>query len=315
MSTLQTVHDENNLIDFVQGLNDTYTVDRSQLLLMEPLRTINKAYSLLLQEECQRSIIDARSIVPDFAAMAATHLPTDTTRSTPSSKPFYHCNHCGKDGHSESRCFKKMEDSGYTGVCPACTPMEQNLNLTINTGALLSDPSSYRRLVGRLIYLTVTRSDIVQAVNLSQFMHQPRQPHLDATHRLLRYLKSIPGQGLYFSADFDLQPQAYCDSNWASCPMTCCSTTSYCVLLGSNLVSWKTKKQHTISRSSVDAEYRAMANATCELTFTSLFCDIGLVCTLPISLYCDNQAAHIVANPHSVERIAAADESPLDLVR
>ncbi|XP_043694091.1 uncharacterized mitochondrial protein AtMg00810-like [Telopea speciosissima] len=166
-------------------------------------------------------------------------------------------------------------------------------------GNVLSDPSSYRRLVGRLICLTVTRPDIVQAVNiLSQFMHQPRQPHLDAAHRLLRYLKTTPGQGLFFSVDSDLHPWAYYDFDWASCPMTHRSTTGYCVLLGSSLVSWKTKKQHTISRSSAEAEYRAMANATCELTWLmSLYHDIGLECSLPIPLHCDSQAAlHIAAN-------------------
>ncbi|XP_043717840.1 uncharacterized mitochondrial protein AtMg00810-like [Telopea speciosissima] len=210
-----------------------------------------------------------------------------------------------------------LQDSGYTGVRPTNTPMELNLKLTNDNGDLLDDPSAYRRLVGRLIYLTVTRPDIVQAVNiLSQFMHQPKKPHLNAANRLLRYLKTTPGQGIYFQAESDLQVRAYCDSDWVSCPMTRRSTTGYCIFLGPILVSWKTKKQHTISRSSAEAEYRAMANTTCELTWlASLLRDIGLQHSLPIPLHCDNQAAlHIFANPVFHERIKHI-EIDCDLVR
>jgi hypothetical protein len=79
-----------------------------------------------------------------------------------------------------------LNDSGHLGARPATFPIEQNLKLTNEEGTVLSDPSPYRRLVGRLIYLTITRPDIVYSVNiLSQFMHQPRQPHYDAAIRVL----------------------------------------------------------------------------------------------------------------------------------
>ena len=92
--------------------------------------------------------------------------------------------------------------------------MERNLQLTLTDRDLLLDPGSYRQLVDRLIYLIVTRPDVVYSVNiLSQFMHQSH-----TVIRILRYLKSTPGKGILLSANNSLKLYAYCDSNWASCP-------------------------------------------------------------------------------------------------
>ncbi|XP_043710468.1 uncharacterized mitochondrial protein AtMg00810-like [Telopea speciosissima] len=193
-----------------------------------------------------------------------------------------------------------LRDSGFTSTRPADFPMEQNLMLSDSNGTILSDPSPYCRLVGCLIYLTVIRPDIVHVVNiLSQFMHQPCQPHLDAAHHLLHYLKGTPSQGIYLHAMSALHLTAFCDSDWASCSMTRRSTTGYCIFLGSSPVSWKTKKQTTVSRSSSEVEYHAMAVATCEITWLSyLLKDLGVQSSLPVPLHCDNQAAlHIAANP------------------
>lgn len=197
-----------------------------------------------------------------------------------------------------------LDDVGFLGVQPVDFPMEQSLKLTNNQGDLLLNPSRYRRLIGRLIYLTITRPDITYSVNiLSQFMHAPRKPHWDAALRIVRYLKNSPGLGLLFSSNSSLTLKAYCDANWANCPMTRRSTSGYCVFLGDSLISWKTKKQKTVSRSSSEAEYRSMAAATCELTWLRyLFNDLQ-VSLGPVKLFCDNQAAlHIAANPVYHER-------------
>ena len=151
------------------------------------------------------------------------------------------------------------------GSKPSSFLMEQHHQLSSDTGAPLSDPSSYRRLVGRLIYLTITRPDLTYAVHiLSQFMHYPRHGHWDAAYRLLRYLKFSPGQGILLLSSNDLSLHIYYDSDWASCPMTRRSVTGYYVSLSSTPISWKTKKQPTVSRSSAEAKCRAMANATSE---------------------------------------------------
>jgi hypothetical protein len=198
-----------------------------------------------------------------------------------------------------------LTDAGQTGCRPASTPMEQHLKLTADSGELISDPSLYRRLIGRLIYLTISRPDITFAVNLlSQFMQTPRLPHLNAATRILRYLKGTVSHGLFFSANTALNLTAYTDSDWASCPMSRRSTTGYFVQLGGSPISWRTKKQSVVSRSSAEAEYRAMASTTCELLWLrQLLLDLMVPLSSPIPLHCDNQAAmHIARNPVFHER-------------
>lgn len=197
-----------------------------------------------------------------------------------------------------------IKDTGLLGASPVDTPMERGLKLSDNSD-LLKDPGQYRRLVGRLIYLTVTRPDIMYSVHiLSRFMHQPRNLHMEAALRVVRYLKGAPGQGLFFASKSDLKLRAYCDSDWAGCPMTRRSTTGYCVFLGPSLISWKSKRQKTVSLSSAEAEYRAMAGACCELSWVRyLLRDLGILQQEPAELYCDNRAAlHIAANPVFHER-------------
>jgi len=197
-----------------------------------------------------------------------------------------------------------IEDAGLLGAAPIDTPMEQGLKLS-DKGDLIKEPGRFRRLVGGLIYLTVSRPDITYVVHvLSRFMHQPRKLHMEAALRVVRYLKGAPGKGLFFSSNTDFRLRAYCDSDWAGCPLTRRSTIGYCVFLGPSLISWKSKRQKTVSLSSAEAEYRAMTRACCELTWLQyLLKDLELLHHKPALLYCDNKAAlHIAANPVFHER-------------
>ncbi|KAF5477252.1 hypothetical protein F2P56_003903 [Juglans regia] len=131
-----------------------------------------------------------------------------------------------------------LSDSGQLGAQTASFPMEQHLKLNNQDGDLLPDPCLYRRLIGRLIYLTITKPDIVYAFNIfSQFMHAPRVPHMTAATRVLCYIKGSPGQGIFFPSSNSLDVTTYTDSDWASCPTTHRSTTRYFIQLDTNPIS------------------------------------------------------------------------------
>ncbi|WRX26121.1 Reverse transcriptase [Theobroma cacao] len=114
-----------------------------------------------------------------------------------------------------------LVESGMMGSKPVAFPMEQHHQLIAGSGKPCEDPGQYWHLVGRLLYLTITRPDISYAVHiLSQFMHDPRQPHLKAAYRVLYYLENAPGQSIFLPSDNSLTLRAYCDADWARCPLT-----------------------------------------------------------------------------------------------
>lgn len=212
-------------------------------------------------------------------------------------------------------CQKKytsdiISEFGMAGKKPLQLPMDIHLKLCPEKGDILADPSLYQRLVGKLIYLTITRPDISFSVQLlSQYMHQPTTIHLQAAKRLLRYLIGTKSQGLLLASSSSAQLTAYCDSDWASCPVTRRSTSGYCIFLGESPISWKAKKQTVVARSSAEAEYRSMALTACEVKWlSSLLKDLGLKDLPPTILKCDNKAAiAIAANPVMHEKTKHVD--------
>lgn len=208
-----------------------------------------------------------------------------------------------------------VSEAGLSGAKPCKIPMDQNLKITssefdasvpVSTDdPLLTDLAPYQRLLGRLIYLTHTRPDINYPVQvLSQFMHAPKSSHMDMALKIVKYLKGTPGLGIFMPSKKDFQLTAFCDSDWALCPMSRRSLTGFCIKLGGSLISWRTKKQATVSRSSSEAEYRAMATAVCEIVWLyGLLGDLWMIVPRPIPLYCDNEAVvHIANNPIFHER-------------
>ncbi|GAA0171263.1 transmembrane signal receptor [Lithospermum erythrorhizon] len=185
------------------------------------------------------------------------------------------------------------------------TPLPLHCKLLLQDSALLANPEYYRSMVEKLNFLTNTRSDLSYAVQtLSQFMQQPCDSHLAALQHLLCYVHSTASQGLLLQGADQLTLKVYSDSDWAACPSTSRSVAGYVVTLGDAPISWKSKKQSTVSRSSAKAEYRAMAQASAEVRWLiRLLAELNATPTLPVTLFCDNTSAmHIVKNPVFHER-------------
>ncbi|KAL2227763.1 UNVERIFIED_CONTAM: Retrovirus-related Pol polyprotein from transposon RE2 [Sesamum indicum] len=198
-----------------------------------------------------------------------------------------------------------VRDTGLMAAKSVSTPFPSGLKLSEDGGALLPDPDRFRRLVGRLLYLAFTRPDVSYSVQqLSQYLTRPCDKHWKAALHVVRYLKGTPSKGLFLPSHSTFELVAYCDADWASCTDSRRSLTGFCIFLGDALISWKTKKQSTVSRSTAEAEYRSMAATVCELRWLSfLLSDFGISISVPIRLFCDNQAAlHIMANPVFHER-------------
>ncbi|GJY07386.1 ribonuclease H-like domain-containing protein [Tanacetum coccineum] len=135
-------------------------------------------------------------------------------------------------------------------------------------------------------------------------MHDPREPHFHTMKRVLRYLRGTIDLGLQLFRSSTSQLTAYSDAEWAGCPTTRRSTLGYCVFLGDNHLTWSSKGQKTLSRSSADAEYQGVTNVVAE---TSWICNLLRELHTPLStatlVYCDNVSAmYMSANPVQHQR-------------
>jgi histone deacetylase 1/2 len=182
------------------------------------------------------------------------------------------------------------------------TPMSSSERLSKTSGILLSDELafSYRSTVGSLQYLCLTRPDIAFAVNrVCQFLATPTDVHWSAVKRILRYVKGTLDHGLQIQRSLSTELSVYTDADWAGCPDDRRSTGGYAVFYGPNLVSWSSRKQPTVSRSSTEAEYKAIANGTAEVTWLqSVLRELGVFQAQAPTLWCDNLGAtFLAANP------------------
>ncbi|GJZ59365.1 ribonuclease H-like domain-containing protein, partial [Tanacetum coccineum] len=193
-----------------------------------------------------------------------------------------------------------LSDFGLLACKPSATPLEQNLTITnepSSTDPVLDNVTEYQKLIGKLIYLTHTRPDISYSVHcLSQFMHKPLKSHLKIALKVLRYLKNNPGIGVHIVKQPKVSLEAFVDADWAKCVVTRKSVTGFCIKLNGSLVSWKSKKQNTLSKSSAEAEYRAMASVTSEIVWIlKILKDLNWEHFMPVNMFCDSQATIKIA--------------------
>jgi len=158
-----------------------------------------------------------------------------------------------------------LQRAGMAECHSTATPVDTRAKLSASDGTAVENPSEYRSFASALQYLTLTRPDLAYAVQqVCLFMHDPRELHLALIKRILRYVKGTLSSGLHLGAGSITSLTAYSDADWAGCPDSRRSTSGYCVYLGDNLISWSSKRQTTVSRSSAEAEYRAVVHAVAE---------------------------------------------------
>ncbi|GJS54735.1 ribonuclease H-like domain-containing protein [Tanacetum coccineum] len=197
-----------------------------------------------------------------------------------------------------------LDRAGMLNCKPCRTPVNTDSKLSVD-GAPISDFTLYHSLVGAFQYLTFTRPDISYAVQqVCFFMHDPREPHLSALKRILRYVRGTLSYGLQLYSSTTSSLVAYSDADWAGCPTTHRSTSGYCVFLGNNLLSWSSKRQFTLSRSSAEAEYRSVANAVAETcSLSNLLRELHTPLATATLVYCDNvSAVYLSSNPVQHQR-------------
>jgi histone deacetylase 1/2 len=195
-----------------------------------------------------------------------------------------------------------LKKVGMSDCKPVSTPLSTSEKLSLHEGTLLGDRDAthYRSVVGALQYLTLTRPDIAFSVNkVCQFLHAPTTVHWEAVKRILKYVKQCTKLGLKIYKSPSTLVSAFSDADWAGNIDDRKSTGGFAVFLGTNLVSWSSRKQPTVSRSSTESEYKAIANATAEVMWVQILLkEIGVYSPRAAKLWCDNLGAkYLTSNP------------------
>ncbi|WVZ93585.1 hypothetical protein U9M48_039553 [Paspalum notatum var. saurae] len=190
--------------------------------------------------------------------------------------------------HQRQYTLDILERARMADCDPCSTPVDTQAKLSEDAGPPIADPTAYRSLAGALQYLTFTRPDITYAVQ----------------QRLLRYHWGTVDYGLLLHRSSSAELVVYTDADWAGCPDTCRSTSGYAVFLGGNLLSWSSKRQPVVSRSSAEAEYRAIANGVAEASWLrQLLAELHSPLAKSTLVYCDNvSAVYLSTNPVQHQR-------------
>jgi hypothetical protein len=200
-----------------------------------------------------------------------------------------------------------LDRAGMAACKSYATPVDTNPKLSATSGELLqpTDATDFRSLAGALQYLTFTRPDIAYAVQqVCLHMHAPRDIHLVALKRILRYIQGSLHLGLHLRPSSVEDLVVYSDADWVGCPNTRKSTSGYAVFLSANLISWSSKRQATVSHSSTEAEYRAVANAVAEASWLrQLLLELHTPLCRATVVFCDNiSTVYMSSNPVQHQR-------------
>ncbi|XP_071705246.1 uncharacterized mitochondrial protein AtMg00810-like [Rutidosis leptorrhynchoides] len=183
--------------------------------------------------------------------------------------------------------------SGLTNCNPISTPVDTVGKVSSKKGRPYANVTKYRSLAGALQYITFTRPDISYAVQQVRLhMHDPKDVHMDALKHIIRYLQGTTQIGIHITRIRSNELIAYTDADWDGFPDTRRSTSGYCVYYGDNLISWSSKQQTTLSRSSAEVEYRGVANVVAESCWLrKLLLELHCPTSKATLVFCDNISA------------------------
>ena len=163
-----------------------------------------------------------------------------------------------------------LEKFNMANAKPTNTPLCTTTSLKLVDGSATTDAKQFRSIIRALQYVTLTRPDLSFPINnLSQFMHQPIETHLQQLKRTLRYLKQTINHGLQLKNPKILKLEAFSDVDWGGNLDGRTSTSAFIIYLGGNPISWMSKRQRTVARSSTEAEYRSVAHTAAEVRWIS----------------------------------------------
>jgi len=206
--------------------------------------------------------------------------------------------------HQQKYINELLKRFGTESVKPINTPISPSTRLVMDDGSPSVEEKSYRGMIGSLLYLTASRHDIIFSVGLcARFQSKPKETHLKAVKRILRYLKHIPDLALWYPKGCNFDLVGYADANYASFLVDRKSTSGMAHFLGPCLVSWATNKQHSVAMFIAEAEYVAAASCYAQLLWIrQQFKDFG-VDTGCIPIFCDNiSAVNISKNQCQLKR-------------
>jgi hypothetical protein len=189
----------------------------------------------------------------------------------------------------------QMEDSKPVG-----TPMVTGCKLSKDDDSPDVDQSSYRSMIGSLLYITTSRPDIMHTVGMvGRYQAAPKQSHLQAVKRIFKYLKGTMTYGMWYPRNQNFQLTAYLDADWANCVDGRKCTSGRAFFLGDSLVAWLSKKKGSISLSTTEAEYIVVATCCTQILWMiQTLADMKVTYTDPIPIHCDNTSAISVSkNP------------------
>jgi hypothetical protein len=179
------------------------------------------------------------------------------------------------------------------------TPMGTNVNLDSDTSGNMMNKKLYWSMIGSLLYMTASRSDVIFSVCMcARFQASPKESHLEATKRILRYLKHTQNVGLWYLKGAKLELVGYSDSDYAGCKVERRSTLGTCQLLGRSLVLWSSKKQNSVALSTAKAKYISADSCCAQILWRKATLNEFGIKFKKVPLLCDNESAiKLINNP------------------